>query len=333
MTSFAVRAAPLSDSAEVSRVILSANPHLEERIQRFLASGGRWAHATAVVGEVDNHIRSCAVVFRRELWISADERARIGGIGAVSTHPSARGQGYATRVLRFCEELLAREGHRLAGLFCNIVEFYRRLGWLPIEEDFLEFVCESPWPNFQNPNYRICAVDSGIPQKALEELCERAAPESASALVRSPEIWNDYQHWHRDDDDLRWAALIGDMPVAFVRGRRTPTGVLLQEAIALSQHQPALLTLIGRQAQIAGERKQFQTNLSRQHPLAKLLEQKGAKHCWKKTSGQTTMLMLKTLKPGLSHSHGLSTERFLTIQDFERKFPWEPRTWWAIDRF
>lgn len=92
MKHLTLRTAKVEESAEVANLILSANPHLGERIRRFLAAGGQWHDAAPVVCEVDGRLWSCAVVFRREIW-TRSARASFGGIGAVATHPAARGRG------------------------------------------------------------------------------------------------------------------------------------------------------------------------------------------------------------------------------------------------
>jgi hypothetical protein len=61
-----------------------------------------------------------------------DTPVRIGGIGGVKTHPSARGRGHATAGLRRAASALTAD-HRVAFslLVCqdHLVPFYARLGW------------------------------------------------------------------------------------------------------------------------------------------------------------------------------------------------------------
>lgn len=329
MTPLTLRTAQPGEAAEVARLILSANPHLEERIQRFQAAGGRWHDATPVVGEAEGRLCGCAVIFRRQIWAGSNQAA-FGGIGAVCTQPAARGRGYATRVVQYCEDLLAAEGIRLAVLFANIVEFYERLGWVRQPEDEVEF----PWTpserySSESP-YDLRPFGPNVSQPALAKIYEQTPECAGGALVRSEGVWREYRTWQREELDLFWIACVQEMPVAYVRGRRIAHGLFLQEATSLPEHALALLPLLNQQVKVASPaaRVTFRSILSRRHPLACILDGMGA--VWRVTSPQTSMLMSKELPSAGGHRRVATA---LTGEHFRTGLPWQPRSWWAADRF
>ena len=59
---------------------------------------------------------------------------RIGGLGAVATHPAKRGRGFASAAMRAAAERFGTDlGVSYALLFCrsDLIPFYQRLRWKP----------------------------------------------------------------------------------------------------------------------------------------------------------------------------------------------------------
>jgi GNAT superfamily N-acetyltransferase len=330
-----VRCARNTEWRSVADVILSANPHLESRITKFLKSGGYWHAATPVVCETDGQIASCAVLFHRQVWVG-QETARVGGIGAVATVPAARGKGYATSVLQYCQDFLRTQGYRLGVLFCTIVDFYQPLGWSCVEEDWVEFTLGGSCPLSAPRGYRLAQVSAVSFSEQASLLYNQTPESSAGAVVRPDGLWQEYQNWQREDIDLFWGAFDGDRLVAYVRGRRAGSDVLLQEITCLHAHRAVLPGLLEAQRGLVRPSGPvtFHAYLSRQHSLIDSLKNCRVRLTWRKTAADTSTMMIKPLGPNdkseASHPAG---ERFLTAHDFETRLPWWPRSWWAIDRF
>lgn len=242
---------------------------------------------------------------------------------------------YATRLIQYCEDLLAAEGVRLGILFPSIVEFYERLGWFRQPEDQVEF-CWNPSQQLipQHP-YQLRLFGPEVSLQTLARVYEQVSAPCGGALVRCEGIWKEHLTWQREDLDLFWIAYIRQEPVAFVRARRTDLGLLLQEATCVSEHSAALLPLLNQQAKAVNPAAltQFRSNLARHHPLASLLDDFGVGATWSVTSPQTSMLMAKELTTSGGKQLIGSDVVALTRTDFGTGLPWQPRTWWAVDRF
>jgi predicted N-acetyltransferase YhbS len=85
------------------------------------------------VAEVDGTIASYVRVSDRPIRYG-HASLRMGGIGAVATHPRFRGQGLATALLEDAIGYLRSAGYHLSMLFSGIQPFYARLGWVPFPE-------------------------------------------------------------------------------------------------------------------------------------------------------------------------------------------------------
>lgn len=325
------RVAGPEEMRAVVGVIRSANPHLEARISTFLAAGACWHEATPIVCELSKQIVSCACVFRRCVRTQRGE-ASFGGIGAVATLPEARGRGCATLVMKECEDLLRRRGCRTALLFCTIVDFYARLEWSPVQEDWVEFTLSPRSRIAGASSYDLRRLDLAEIPASIRTLCDRASGPFGGAMVRSDGVWDEYGRWRREDPDLFWAARADDRPVAYVRGRRMGSELRLLEAACQEGHERALLVLLERQRKVvAGPRDaRFNAFLSRAHPLAALLADAGVDPAWRQTGADTGIMMIKDLGGA---SRASRAGQCLVTDDFEQGLPWHPRTWWGVDRF
>jgi predicted acetyltransferase len=317
-------------------IILSANPHLALRLETFIAGGAHWYKATPVLCRTGKELVSCAVLFHRQIW-TGQGKARLGGIAAVSTIPSARRCGYASAVLAYCEDFLRAQGYPLAVLFCTIINFYERRGWSRVQEDWVEFSLRGPVSKAGLQDYHLSPFDPALMSEALSRLYDDTSEETGGALVRCQELWKEYTAWRREAIDLFWTASEQNEPVAYVRGRWAEGGVLLLEVTCRQGHEAALLLLLDQQRNMAGGEKSvaFRALLSPKHPLAELLTDAGVPLAWRKTGADTSMMMIKPLQQISPTNNSCSSdwERSLSLHDFDRELPWWPRTWWGIDRF
>lgn len=68
---------------------------------------------------------------------AGDLAFKVGGVGSVATHPSCRGQGLASRVVRDCIRLAEEHGCHLSVLWTQRPDFYRRLGYETAGSEYL----------------------------------------------------------------------------------------------------------------------------------------------------------------------------------------------------
>ena len=83
----------------------------------------------------ENELVSRVGLILREIS-SNEEMKTIGGIGGVMTHPERQGQGLASKAMREASRIFNEEWKvAFALLFCrpHLVEFYRRLDWIPFQ--------------------------------------------------------------------------------------------------------------------------------------------------------------------------------------------------------
>ena len=327
MTAPTIRIACPGDMGNVLQMMTLVHPQTQPRIRLFRERGSYWHDVTAIVCEVAGRIVSCACVFHRCIRTSSG-RKRFGGIGCVGTLPDARGRGYARAVLERCEQIMRESGYATALLFCEIVGYYRGMGWQSVEEDYVEFRLDRS--QHRAPDYRIESFDRDAPSPAVRTLYDQAYGRGGGAAVRDTGVWEEYARWPRDDPRMGWMAWIGSRPVACVRGR--PHGadaIHLMEATVLPDHSRALLPLLSRQVAALGVRDAgFRLILSPEHPLSELLPALGIETRWSKTSAETSTMMVKPV----ASTAQTSTEN-LQPTDFDRGLPWSPTTWWGVDRF
>jgi len=71
---------------------------------------------------------SCVQIFSKTIRLRG-EAVKLGGIGSVATHTSARGKGLASELLRRAIESMRARGMALSLLFTGRFTFYEPLGW------------------------------------------------------------------------------------------------------------------------------------------------------------------------------------------------------------
>lgn len=288
-----IRAAHSREKSAVLDVILAANPHLQNRIEHFRASGAEWCNATPVVACDEKRVLSTAVIFRRHIWTPRGF-ARFGGIGAVATVPEARHRGLASAVLTQCEAVLLAEGTTTGILCCTIVPFYERLGWRVVNS--LPPTAASSETSYVPFDVR--RVDLQRDSHAMGRLYEQAG---TGAIMRTRQLWREQRNWQREDPKLLLGAFHHEGLVAYVRGKCSPLGLEVLEATAA----PGFEAL--------GALKQAQ------------LETAGTKAI----VTSSVQMMVKDLGPAPEPRDST----VLNVHSFVHGVPWSPRTWWPVDQF
>ncbi len=80
-------------------------------------------------------IVSTAQIFDRRVRLQG-QTVPMGGIGSVYTHEDWRQRGAAGALIRLALEILDGEGFEVSLLFTDLVEFYERFGWKPVNRTF-----------------------------------------------------------------------------------------------------------------------------------------------------------------------------------------------------
>lgn len=84
-------------------------------------------HNSRIIVE-DNRILSHAGIWPCEI-ILGDTHLKLGMIVLVATHPDARLQGHAARLMRELQKILHEEDYDLGILWTGVPDFYQQLGW------------------------------------------------------------------------------------------------------------------------------------------------------------------------------------------------------------
>jgi GNAT superfamily N-acetyltransferase len=84
----------------------------------------------------DSEVISHAAVYFSTL-VSGNMAFKVGGIGSVATHPSYRGQGLASMVIKDCIRIMEEAGCHLSVLWTQRHDFYRNLGYETAGSEYL----------------------------------------------------------------------------------------------------------------------------------------------------------------------------------------------------
>jgi len=129
-----IRAARESElDAIVEMLCLAFRPTGRERYEKHLKQDSSYRLDQSRVGLVGGKIVSYVRVSDRPMRMGSCV-VRMGGVGAVATHPDYRGRGYNTAVLQDAIKYMEREGYDVSMLFTGIHPHYAKLGWAPFPE-------------------------------------------------------------------------------------------------------------------------------------------------------------------------------------------------------
>ena len=157
---------------------------------------------------------SCVQIFSRTIRLRG-EAVKLGGIGSVATHASARGKGLASDLLRRAIDSMRARGMALSLLFTGRFTFYEPLGWQQMSLRFFKLAAGA----------RIGSVDPDTLERAFRPAdLERVAAlyELYTELLSGPTI-RDARYWAGQlrtagtpEEDFRVAERDGEI-VAYVR--------------------------------------------------------------------------------------------------------------------
>jgi predicted N-acetyltransferase YhbS len=157
---------------------------------------------------------SCVQVFAKTVRLRG-EAVKLGGIGSVATHESARGKGLASELLRRAIESMRARGMALSLLFTGRFTFYEPLGWQQISLRFFKLAAGA----------RVGAVDPNTLERAFRPAdLERVAAlyDAYTELLSGPTI-RDARYWAGQlhtagtpEEDFRVAERGGEI-VAYAR--------------------------------------------------------------------------------------------------------------------
>lgn len=103
-------------------------------------------------------VRSACAVLERVL-VHPGGRTRVGMIGSVSTHPKARGRGFATHLLEYAEGVLREAGCEHAMLWADDPKFYGRRGYA-LDGEETDFLIDRVPQARQTPGVEVRAMDA-----------------------------------------------------------------------------------------------------------------------------------------------------------------------------
>jgi aminoglycoside 2'-N-acetyltransferase I len=97
---------------------------------------------------------------------------RVGGVGGVKTHPTARRRGYAGLGIRRAIEFLGEQGAGFALLVCepHLIGYYARLGWQEFAGRLLVTQRGEP-ADFTFNRVLVQGVESAAPSAGTIDLC------------------------------------------------------------------------------------------------------------------------------------------------------------------
>ncbi|MBV9359183.1 MAG: GNAT family N-acetyltransferase, partial [Chloroflexi bacterium] len=195
-------------------------------------------------GRLAAHLR----VFERTILLQETE-ARVAGIGNVITVRRARGQGYASLLLRTVLEALPGEGYVYSLLGTAVPALYARYGWVEIEQQ----VGRATLSTFEHWLGQLAAFR---PEDLVDVMALYATSNATRTgpTVRTEAYWRAQLTWLREDRDGFLVARRPDGALAgYVRSRAragAPTEIL--ELSLPAAHIEAARPLLGRLVQQDG---------------------------------------------------------------------------------
>lgn len=142
------------------------------------------------LAEVDGTIASCVRIADRSIRYG-ESVLRMGGIGAVSTLPSFRGQGLSSAVLAAAFAQMRAAGYHLCMLFTGIQPFYARLGWTPFPEFTFRVPLGRRLPAHDPGDYAVRPFDLARDLTAVEGIYDAYSEGRVGPVLRSHQYWRD----------------------------------------------------------------------------------------------------------------------------------------------
>ena len=187
-------------------------------------------------------ILSCVRVYFRSIYCEG-ETLKIGGIGDVGTDPSARGQGYAIRLLNDAIEYMRKKNAVLSILFTRINPFYHRVGYFTIPTIDLDIPIPSPTKIIAYDKADMNRDLSGLAQLYYTFNHQRIGP-----VCRTESYWKKQPYFPRVDPDLFWVIEKNSQIICYVRGSVRDDTLKIQEFCYGRGNERAVLDLIATMA-------------------------------------------------------------------------------------
>ncbi len=201
------------------------------------------------------------------------------GVCEVTTHPDFRRRGIGHRVLRAALDWMRSVDVHFVMLYTGVNGFYTPLGWGTIDVPTWYLPVRSA-PKAGTGKYCVSRLGIRDSVSALADIYERSCGRHPISLIRSPEYWQQWPHWAKDN--LWFGLLDNEWSVAREDGKMVAYGGLnwslkrqgrisIHEACALPGHEEALLDLfddlVARSS--AASKEALELNLPEDHALVR----------------------------------------------------------------
>lgn len=164
---------------------------------------------------------------------------RMGGIGAVSTHPEYRNRGYSTALLWDAVRYMERDGYDVSMLFTGIPTHYAEVGWATFPEHRFSVVAAEPPP--VETTYAVRDFDESRDLDAVIEIYNVYNEERTGTMARPRQYWYD-EHSRTLGVLPSWVVRHDGATVAYLRGSATHFG----EVAYLPEHRAAVEEICAR---------------------------------------------------------------------------------------
>jgi predicted N-acetyltransferase YhbS len=142
------------------------------------------ARVCIVDGRIVSHVR----VSDRPIRIGFAV-VRMGGIGAVATHPDYRGRGYSTALLWDAVNYMEREQYDVSMLFTGLKEHYGKIGWACFPEHHFSLQPAEP-PALDTP-YSLRDFDEARDLEAIVRIYNTYNQARTGTMARPRRYWDD----------------------------------------------------------------------------------------------------------------------------------------------
>jgi predicted N-acetyltransferase YhbS len=201
------------------------------------------------VGAFENGRQVSSVhVFLRSFRDRNGEPLKVGGIGSVSTLPSARKQGHSGRLLTLAIEGMTERGCIYSYLATGVHDHYARYGWRTVSGAVL---CGEPRKDSQSfAVERVAVSDQTLSQ--MERLYRESTGSTPMANVRSTKFWDTSVRYRvSGSEDRIYMSTQNDVRTAYLVERESEAGLELIEAAG---EPGAVSGLIKNRLSLAAER-------------------------------------------------------------------------------
>ena len=186
-----IRAAHKSELEQVIELVcLAFDSDDHERYWQYIKGDSSYRPSQIRVVVVNDRIVSTLRVWERRMRVG-ESLVTMGGIGGVCTHPSYRGVGYASALMRDTIGYLQTVGCDLGVLFTIIPEaFYRQLGWTSFPMHGFSVVCNSATQAADASAWQITDFNVETDLDAVVRLYDLANAQQSGVIARTRAYWD-----------------------------------------------------------------------------------------------------------------------------------------------